>query len=115
MNGPKSSRRAVVAPRPLRFLLPQLRSARANPFLDAKILRKSPNREAVQDEVSKILSLPPITARRACVSKESTKSSTSPQWQYRVCVNPIVQDKAFRALDDEVSEASTSASKASLC
>lgn len=112
VSGPKSSRRAVLAPRPRRSMLPQLRSVRANPFLNVKLVRKSPDREAVHEEVSKILSLPPIT-RSACISKEIVKASPSPQWLYRVCQNPIVQDKVFKSLD-EVSEASTSASQASL-
>jgi hypothetical protein len=113
VKGCTSSRQAMLAPRPVRLCLPQLRGSKVNPFLDSKVSRKSPERNEAHEEMWRILSLPPIH-RSSCNRKEVAKKSPSPPWVPRASLNPIVQDKAFKALD-EVSDASTSASRTSLC
>jgi hypothetical protein len=160
LKAPKSSNKNVIAPRPIRFTLPKLRSTRLNPFLNSKSVRKSPDREEAYEEVSKIISLPlickggrvlltanqadllpssaspflsekpvlsgqflpskPLTPSRVfeqgvcCIGNEVPWNSVSPpRWTHRVSLNPIIMDKAFKAMED-ASEASTTASQASL-
>jgi hypothetical protein len=158
VKGPKSSNKNVIAPRPVRFTLPKLRSTKFNPFLNSKSVRKSPDREEAYEEVSKIISLPlickggrvqltpnqvdlsttspflaerpvqsgqllpsqPLTPSRvfeqgvSCIGNEVPKKSVSPpKWTHRVSLNPVIKDRVFKALED-ASEASTTASQASL-